>query len=155
MDQHVTNIVVFGSNTLFFVTAAGSTWFYTCTAVKSAFHGGSFLLSLPQLFRLWRYVHLLVHLILRVGDWPIIFFLVLNFLKKWLIITFKNWHIFCAAVLPFLEKTTFFLYPIGVIIVLSPICKFQPDIWFCFCMGIVAETELLLPCSDFKRLQPF
>lgn len=27
------------------------------------------------------------------------------------------------AVLPFLEKTTFFLYPIGVAIVLSPICK--------------------------------
>jgi len=27
-------------------------------------------------------------------------------------------------VLPFLERTTFFLYPIGVVIVLSPICKF-------------------------------
>lgn len=27
------------------------------------------------------------------------------------------------AVLPFLEKTTFFLYPIGVVFVLTPICK--------------------------------
>lgn len=31
--------------------------------------------------------------------------------------------IFCFAVLPFLERTTFFLYPIGAVIVLSPICK--------------------------------
>lgn len=28
------------------------------------------------------------------------------------------------VVLPFLERTTFFLYPIGVVIVLSPICKY-------------------------------
>lgn len=29
------------------------------------------------------------------------------------------------AVLPFLEKTTFFLYPIGIVLILSPICKYQ------------------------------
>ncbi|XP_052484943.1 uncharacterized protein LOC105773374 isoform X1 [Gossypium raimondii] len=33
-------------------------------------------------------------------------------------------------VLPFLKRTTFFLYPIGIVIILSPICKFQHAIFF-------------------------
>ncbi|RVW61348.1 hypothetical protein CK203_032068 [Vitis vinifera] len=30
-------------------------------------------------------------------------------------------HLFLTTVLPFLERTTFFLYPIGCVIILSPI----------------------------------
>ncbi|KAB5541294.1 hypothetical protein DKX38_014268 [Salix brachista] len=49
---------------------------------------------------------------------------------------FNHWVLitcFCTAVLPFLERTTFFLYPIGVVIVLSPILVlsgFNPSRYF-------------------------
>lgn len=32
-----------------------------------------------------------------------------------------------VAVLPFLERTTFFLYPIGLVVILFPFCKFSDD----------------------------
>lgn len=42
-----------GSDTLFSITSLGGSWFHSNSAVKLAFDGGSFLLSLPQLSRLW------------------------------------------------------------------------------------------------------
>lgn len=32
-----------------------------------------------------------------------------------------------VAVLPFLERTTFFLYPIGLVVVLFPFCEFSDE----------------------------
>jgi len=40
------------SYTLFPVTPSSGPWFHTCIAVEPAVHGGSLVLSLPQLFRL-------------------------------------------------------------------------------------------------------
>jgi len=49
-----------------------------------------------------------------------------------------NWLTSVAVVLPFLERTTFFLYPIGVVIVLSPICKYL------MCIPFVLHNLLIL-----------
>jgi hypothetical protein len=38
---------------------------------------------------------------------------------------------YCSAVLPFLDRTTFFLYPIGLVIILSPLSKCL-FLWYCF-----------------------
>ncbi|KAE9447138.1 hypothetical protein C3L33_20949, partial [Rhododendron williamsianum] len=47
---------------------------------------------------------------------------------------------FPSAVLPFLERTTFFLYPIGIVIILSPIWSIENHL-------------IALLCSDSERLQ--
>lgn len=47
---------IFCSRSLFLVTSAGSSWFCSCTTIKFTLHGSCFLLPLPKLFRLWRWV---------------------------------------------------------------------------------------------------
>ncbi|KAF8404950.1 hypothetical protein HHK36_009845 [Tetracentron sinense] len=51
-----------------------------------------------------------------------------------------------TAVLPFLDKTTFFLYPIGLVIILSPLCndseRFQPiKIYYEHLLQLAAEIH--------------
>lgn len=53
----------------------------------------------------------------------------------------RVWDIqFFDAVLPFLEKTTFFLYPIGFVIILSPICKYPWLFYVIFFSYIVPQS---------------
>lgn len=64
----------------------------------------------------------LVCLIIILAWWPLNVYLKKQILCRLLALIY--WCLSYAAVLPFLERTTFFLYPIGVFIGLAPIRKF-------------------------------
>lgn len=105
------------SNSVLCVTYLGCTRFLSSSAIKSAFHGGPGLLSLSEFPRIWWY-GIFILLSISMSYW----FSLLFFLND------EISHVFCVgftdAVLPFLDKTTFFVYPIGLVIILSPLSKY-------------------------------
>ncbi|GAB2221063.1 hypothetical protein Drorol1_Dr00012228 [Drosera rotundifolia] len=74
----------------------------------------------------------------------------------------RDYHICLAGVLSFLERTTFFLYPIGLVIILSPILilsgfnpsRYVMNIYFSRCASLFGE-DYILPLSNRLGHNPF